>query len=120
MKSNKRSVNTEFHVNRGDEEIVLDVWGTVIFGEKGNTYGPPENTYPDEDDAVYIDGVLIGGHPWEGTLTDEEIEECECLLLDSAFEEDDDSWYDEDDDYFDNYGADDDYYDDDYNDADVE
>lgn len=108
----------DFHVNRGDEEVILSIIGRVSLGMPGKTYGEPDDCYPDEGDEVWIDTILLDNKPWSGELTDEETYEAEEMLLnavvDSVSEQDydeyeDNDWYDDDTDYDDM----DDYYEED-------
>lgn len=86
---NKRRIVLDYHVERGDQEIVLEVHGLVSFGYPAYTAGLPENSYPAEDDIADIEGILLNGMPWDGELSSSEEDVLVQMLLDAANDTDD-------------------------------
>ena len=80
----KFTVTMPVVVNGVDTEV--DVTGSVSPIVRGNTYGLPENCWPDEGGEVEIEEVALDGKPFE--LTPEQTEKAEELLRERAWEED--------------------------------
>jgi hypothetical protein len=90
MIMDKRGVVLDFHIERDEKEIVLEVHGTVSFGIRGVYNAPPERCFPDEPDDVTVNAMLLNGNPWSGELTIDEEDELVQMLLDAAYDNDDD------------------------------
>jgi len=108
MSHRTSSVSITFHVERDGVEVDLRIAGRYTPGLEGRTFGPPENCYPSEPAEAEIEALWMGGHPWAGTLTDEEEEAVIEALIASAEESISDG-PDPDDDYDSRCDRDDDY-----------
>jgi hypothetical protein len=91
---NRRGIILDYHINRTndageDDEIILEVRGIVNYGYPAFIGNLPENSYPAEGDEVEYD-LLLNGKEWEGELTGKETDELEQMLLNAAFDYDDD------------------------------
>jgi hypothetical protein len=105
-KSHKTTIT--FPIEREGVEVELRVDGRYHAGDPGRTFGLPENCYPSEPAEAEIEALWTGGHPWAGTLTDEEEGAIIEALIASAEESISDG-PDPDDDYDSRCDRDDDY-----------
>jgi hypothetical protein len=108
MSNRTHKTTITFHVEREEVEIELRIEGRYHPGDPGQTFGPPENCYPSEPAEAEVEALWMGGHPWAGTLTDEEEEAVIEALIVSAEESISDG-PDPDDDYDSRMERDDDY-----------
>jgi hypothetical protein len=77
-----------FYADRNDEEIELEITGTVSPYVYAKTNCLPENAHPDEGSEVEITSIKDGGMAWKGTLTPTETEVVEEMLLQSSQDDD--------------------------------
>lgn len=83
--SYKGKVTISFCVERNEEELELEIYGSSYF-QAGRTTGPIDNCYPDEG-GTEIETITLDGKPWSGELTDEETEQAEDQLRDAVMED---------------------------------
>lgn len=74
-----------FYVEREGEELELEVYGRSYF-RPGKISGLPENCYPDEGETEILK-ITLDGNPWDGNLTDKEIELAESQLTEAVCED---------------------------------
>ncbi len=78
-----RGPSVPFYVERDGQELELELRGTMEPFVRGRTSGPPEDCYPDEGGSADIDGVFLGGKPWTGKLTPEELEDAREAFMEA-------------------------------------
>lgn len=69
------------YVDRGDDELELEVSGRVTAGSRAT------RDYPGDPPEVEIVKVTLDGEPWSGELTATEVEDAEERLYEAASEE---------------------------------
>lgn len=75
-------------VERDEEELELEVSGTVSTYIPAVTHLPPDRCSPAEGGEVEITGITLNGEAWEGEMTDEERERAEEGLFEAAQNDD--------------------------------
>jgi len=78
------SLSITFCVERGEDELELDIDGNVTSYDPGRLSGPPEDCYPPEGGEAEIESVTLDGKRWDGTLTKEELDAVEEQLREAA------------------------------------
>lgn len=81
--------STSISVWRDEEEIELEVSGTIEPYTPAKMSGHPDTWYPEEGGEVEITEVLFNGIPWTGTLSEEEISQAKESLREASDESDD-------------------------------
>lgn len=76
-------------VERGEEEIELEVTGTVSKFVRAITHLPHDRCSPAEGGEVEIESITCNGEEWDGELTDKEQDKAEENLFEA--QQDDDS-----------------------------
>lgn len=80
--------NITIWVMRGEEELELEVSGTVSPYVSAVTHLAPENCHPAEGGEVEIETITLHGEKWNGELTDEELDRAEDGLFEAAYYDD--------------------------------
>ena len=79
-----------FYADRDDEEIELEISGSVSPFVSRVMHLPPERCSPSEGGEVEIYSILRQGDLWRGELSPAEREAVEEMLLEAAAEDDSD------------------------------
>ena len=74
-------------VDRDDEELELQVFGTVSPFVPARTSGPPDNWCPSEGGDVEVCEIRLNGEPWEDELSEAESDRAEEMLREAAADE---------------------------------
>jgi hypothetical protein len=85
-----RSYTIILYVERGEDELELEVSGTVSAYVPAVTHRLPENCSPAEGGEVEITSIKLNNETWDGELTDDEREKAEEKLFDAMNDDDED------------------------------
>ena len=73
-------------VERDEEEIELEISGTIEPYTPAKMSGHPDTWYPEEGGEVEITGILFNGVPWTGELTEDEVNKAKEALQEESQE----------------------------------
>jgi hypothetical protein len=71
-------------VERGDDELELEVTGDITPLVYGSRRGHPDNWCPDEGGECEITAIKLAGKEWDGELTKRESDQAEEALREMA------------------------------------
>jgi len=74
--------STHLYIERDGQDLDLVITGTVSDFIPSITHLPPEYCEPSSGGVVEIQSITLNGKPWEGELTDRELEQADDNLFD--------------------------------------